>query len=152
MGMQMGGGGNSMSDINITPLVDVMLVLLVIFMVTAPMVSNSKTDVQLPPVDTGETFTLDEKKDVIFVVGADRKIRFHNCPSCVAMTLSDVAIKLHYNQKVKDVKQVFLYGDTSLPYRYVLQVMARLRQAGILRVGLVTDPTALKLDKPKKTP
>lgn len=152
MGMQMGGGGSSMSDINVTPLVDVMLVLLVIFMVTAPMMSASKTDVKLPPVDTGETLKLDDKKDFILVVGVDKKIRIYKCKSCVAMTLQNVVAVLKENPKAKEVKQVFLYGDRRLKYRTVLQVMARLRQAGIQQVGLVTDPSGLKLDKEGKAP
>jgi biopolymer transport protein TolR len=152
MAMQIGGGGNAMADINITPLVDVMLVLLVIFMVTAPMLSSSKTNVKLPPVETGETLSLDDKKDTIFVVGTDRQIRFYNCKSCASMDLSNIVGVLRHNQKVKNAKRVYLYGDQTLKYGYILQVMARLHQAGIANVGLVTDPAGLKLDKGKKAP
>ncbi|TNE44054.1 MAG: hypothetical protein EP343_30335 [Deltaproteobacteria bacterium] len=149
MGIQMGGGNKqSMSDINVTPLVDVMLVLLVIFMVTAPMLSSTKTKVKLPPVDTGHTLELTDR-DIIFVLGQDKTIRFHNCDSCTHMTIDTVVPKLKHNPKMKNVKQVYVYADQRLKYRFVVQVMARMREVGVAHVGLVTDPSGLKLDKQK---
>lgn len=152
MGIQTGGGSRqSMADINVTPLVDVMLVLLVIFMVTAPMLSSTKSQVKLPPVDTGHTLDLTDR-DVIFVVEPNQVVRWHNCPNCATMTLDDLVPKLQHNPKIKEVKQVYLYADQRLKYRYVLQVMARLKEAGVNHVGLVTDPSGLKLDKTQKRP
>lgn len=156
MAVQLGGGGGgggreSLSEINVTPLVDVMLVMLVIFMVTAPMLSASKVKVKLPPVDTGDTLELSDR-DVVFVVERDRKIRFFNCPTCKHMTIATMVPMLRDNPKIKDVKQVYLYGDQRIKVRFVLQVMARLREAGVAHVGLVTDPAGLKLDNKKKQP
>ncbi len=151
MAFQSGGGNGrtSIADINITPLVDVMLVLLVIFMVTAPMMSASKTPVKTPPVDTGHTLELSDR-DTIFEIGMDKKVRFHKCDSCKHMTLDTIVGTLRENPKVKAAKQVYLFADQRLKYRYVLQVMARMREAGVMHVGLVTDPAGLKLDKRKK--
>lgn len=147
MGLQLGGDNKqSMSEINVTPLVDVMLVLLVIFMVTAPMLSSKKVKVKLPPVDTGHTLELTDD-DVIFLLSQDAKIRFYNCDSCASMTLANIVPKLKHNPKVKEVKQVYIYADQRVKYRFVVQVMARLREVGIAHVGLVTDPSGLKLDK-----
>lgn len=143
MAMQIGGGSQtSMSDINITPLVDVMLVLLVIFMVTAPMLSAKKTQVKLPAVETGETLELKED-DMILVLHLDRTIHFYNCASCRSMTLDTLVSTLKENPKLKQKRMVYLYGDQQLPYRFVLQVMAKLNEAGAPHVGLVTDPAGL---------
>jgi biopolymer transport protein TolR len=152
MAFQIGGGGKqSLSDINVTPLVDVMLVMLVIFMVTAPMLSGSKTKVKLPPVDTGQALELTDQ-DVIFVLDLDQKIQFYNCPTCEKLELSNMVSKLKDNPRIKEVKQVYIYGDQRLQYRFVLQVMARLRETGVIHVGLVTDPSGLKINKLKATP
>jgi biopolymer transport protein TolR len=151
MGMQTGGGGGSLSEINVTPLVDVMLVLLVIFMVTAPMLSSKKTEIQLPPFETGETLDLKDD-DIIFSVDKKKEIRFYNCPNCASMDLASLVDKLKDNPKVKQAQQVFLYADQDLPYRVVLQVMAKMNQAGIKRVGLVTNPGGPTSEKPPPRP
>ncbi len=144
MAMQTGGGHGSLSDINVTPLVDVMLVLLVIFMVTAPMLSSKKTDVKLPPFETGETLDLKDD-DIIFTVDLQKTIRLYNCPKCTPFSMQDLVEKLKPNPKIKQAPQVFLYADQRLPYRTVLQVMAKLREAGVRQIGLVTDPAGPKL-------
>lgn len=147
MAMQTGGGNSSLSDINVTPLVDVMLVLLVIFMVTAPMLSSKKTDVKLPPFETGETLDLKDD-DIIFVLDMKKEVRLYNCPKCTPFTMQNLVEKLKPNPKLKQVNQVFLYADQRLRFRTVLQVMAKLREAGVRQVGLVTDPSGPKPVQP----
>lgn len=144
MGMSAGRGpskgrSSALADINVTPLVDVMLVLLVIFMVTAPMLSTSKEKVALPPVETSETLDLKDD-DVILTVDEQKQIRFSGCPTCKVMDIPTLAETLKPNQKVQQAKQVYLYADQRLQYRTVLQIMAELRKAGVFHVGLVTNP------------
>ncbi len=141
MAMKMSSGAQtSMSDINITPLVDVMLVLLVIFMVTAPMLSAEKTSAKAPPVDTGQPAELTDK-DVILLLDKNKTISFYGCKNCRSMTLDTLIPVIKNNARVKDRKMVYLIGDQRLKFRFVLSVMARLRRAGVPHVGLVTDPS-----------
>jgi biopolymer transport protein TolR len=148
MAVSVGGGGRrkAMSNINITPLVDVMLVLLVIFMVTAPMMSASETKVALPRVDTGQTLELSDK-DFVLMIGADKGIRIRGCKGCITLTLANIVDKLKGNKQLEDRKSLYLFADRTLKYRYVLKVMAKIREAGIPQVGLVTNPGALKSKK-----
>lgn len=144
MGMSPGQGpkkgrSSALADINVTPLVDVMLVLLVIFMVTAPMLSTSKEKVALPPVETSESLDLKDD-DVILTVDEFKKIRFSGCSACKEMEISTLADTLKPNQKVQQAKQIYLYADQRLQYKTVLLIMAELRKAGVLHVGLVTNP------------
>ncbi len=151
MGFQVGGDSKGpLAQINVTPLVDVMLVLLVIFMVTAPMLSSSKTEVQLPPVDTGETIELDEKKDFILVLTPERQIKIYNCESCRPLSLTELIPTFKENQKLKESRTVYIYADRKLKYRFVLSVMARLRELGVLNVALITDPGNLKAQTTKE--
>ncbi|MBK04044.1 MAG: protein TolR [Deltaproteobacteria bacterium] len=147
MAMKMSGGAQtSMSDINITPLVDVMLVLLVIFMVTAPMMSAKKTEAKLPPVDTGETINLSED-DLILEVTLNKTIKIYGCDSCIEMNIFNLQAKMKHNQKAKSQGKLYIYGDQRLKYRFILQVMDQLNKAGVPRVGLITNPTGLDLLK-----
>ena len=148
MAFQTGGNRSSLSDINITPLVDVMLVLLVIFMVTAPMMSSTKANTKPPTVDTNETVEIQDN-DLAFEIGLDRKIRYFNCKDCKPMTLETIVTMLRGSPKVKEKRKAFLFADKRLKYRYVLQVMARMGEAGIKKVALVTDPSGRKTRQTK---
>lgn len=142
-------GGGSLADINVTPLVDVMLVLLVIFMVTAPMMSSTKSKVQLPAVETGQNL---EEKDrfLTLVVALNGTISIKDCEGCKTMTVETIPATLKENPKVKNTGQVFLHADRRLKYRVVLKVMAALHQAGALYVGLVTDPAGQSIQTRSK--
>lgn len=148
MSMNLGGNHSSLADINVTPLVDVMLVLLVIFMVATPMSVAKKTKVKLPPVKTGQTLNLTDQ-DTILVLELDKKVRIYGCDNCQAIAISDLARKFKPNQRVQRSKQVYLYGDQRLSFRTVLKVMAQLRRAGVENVGLVTNPGGLKVNNKK---
>jgi biopolymer transport protein TolR len=133
MAMSSGGKGDLNSDINVTPLVDVMLVLLIIFMVTAPMM-NSGVDLELPQAETAP-LTDDEGK---LVLSLDKK---------GALFLGDTPIKwdeletkLAANAKVQADKQLYIEADKNLAYGLVIQVMAVARKAGVQKILMMTDP------------
>ena len=139
MGMQVGtgeeggGGGSMMSEINVTPFVDVMLVLLIIFMVTTPMMLQG-VDVDLPETTTqplrvkDEPLILTVKKDGKFYVG--RK----EIPVVVLRQ------KLEAIFEGRDSKEIFLRADEDAPYGVVVKALAAAREAGAKQLGMVTEP------------
>lgn len=163
MGMNAGrGGGETMlAEINVTPLVDVMLVLLIIFMVTAPMLDeqdNRKVDLNLPvtrqntnKVDPSETdkMILEVTDKLQVKIGdevvtdcGDQKegtdpMRFEPC-------FDEVEKKLGNNPKLEEDETLYLLADTEIPYGFVVGTMARIKKAGIHRIGMVTNPEYLQ--------
>ena len=159
MGMQTSGKGRgSLNEINVTPLVDVMLVLLVVFMVTTPMiveeVRQRQVDVDLPKTNANQPVKPSELKTIIslkadFTVGLDTgggaASELVNCTAAAqtgdfAECLATLEPKLTNNPNLKEVDQVFLLADRKLPYGFVVDVMARLRNAGLVNIGMVTNP------------
>jgi len=135
--MAMGGGsGNGpMSEINVTPLVDVMLVLLVIFMVTAPMMTTG-LDVNLPQTKGG---TLDENTPPIIVSITGQSDIYVNDQRT---SLDRLAAAVKAAQHGQSKSQVFLKADKTVPYGVVVQVMGALKAAGVEKLGMVTEPPA----------
>ncbi len=135
--MAMGGGpGNGpMSEINVTPLVDVMLVLLVIFMVTAPMMTTG-VDVNLPQTKGG---ALDESTPPIIVSITGEAAIYVNDRRA---SLADLAAILQAEHRTAGRPQVFLKADRAVPYGLVVQVMGALKAAGVEKLGMVTEPPA----------
>ncbi|MBW2101115.1 MAG: protein TolR [Deltaproteobacteria bacterium] len=132
--MQTGGAGKRfMSDINVTPLVDVMLVLLIIFMVTAPMMMQG-VDVNLPKTTTRQIKTPDEP--LILTVNGKKEIFLENR----RMVLEELEPKVRKIFEHRREKAVMLRADRSVPYGFVVKVMARVKRAGVDRLGLVTEP------------
>jgi len=122
-----------MSDINVTPLVDVMLVLLIIFMVTAPMMMQGVT-VNLPKTATRNIKTKEEplvltinKKGEIFL--ENHRIKFENLETKMKVIL-----------KYRRDKQILLRADKDIPYGSVIKVMAAVKRAGVTKLGMVTEP------------
>ena len=124
--------GSPMSEINVTPFVDVMLVLLVIFMVTAPLLQYG-VDVNLPE---SSRHPLDTPKDqVILGIKKDRTIYVDR----YKVSLSELKTKLEAIYKGKKNREIFLQADKDVPYGFVVQAMAVVKAAGIDRMGLITE-------------
>ena len=123
------------AEINVTPFVDVMLVLLIIFMVTAPMMTEG-LDVSLPKVETSEVLPTDDD-NILLTVKAGGVI-FLNQHKTVLASLTEAIGNLEYRDK-----QIFVRADKDVPYGKVMEVMDRLRGAGMTKVGLVTVSSGL---------
>jgi biopolymer transport protein TolR len=133
--MQSNGSNRQlMADINVTPLVDVMLVLLIIFMVTAPMMMQG-IDVKLP--ETSAPSIPSEEERLVVTVAADRKI-YINEYAVDLDTLGPKLAAIYRNQQGH--QGVFLRADETIPYGFVVQVMATIRSNGIEKIGMVTEP------------
>ena len=131
--MQTGNGDRRlMSEINVTPLVDVMLVLLIIFMVAAPMMMPG-LDVQLPQTRSQPISSQEER--LVITLNHKQEI-FLNDYRVGRKEFVEKLKALFYNKKDGEV---FLRADKSLPYGFVVQVMADIKNAGIERLGMVTE-------------
>lgn len=122
-----------LSEINVTPFVDVMLVLLVIFMVTAPMMQEG-VDVNLPQAK-GKSLPSKEKRVTISIT--DKREIYINDRKTQLVQLEDTLKKIFQNRLDK---QIFLRADEIVPYGYVVKTMAAIRNAGIEQLGMVTAP------------
>ncbi len=130
------GGGKSrmvMSEINVTPLVDVMLVLLIIFMVTTPMMQQG-IDINLPETASSGVATSDEP--FVLVVRKNRKLYVGD----KQIPMEGLAARLKAIFETRKNKQVYLQADKSVDYGFVAETMAEIRAAGIFNIGLVTLP------------
>ena len=123
----------AMSDINVTPLVDVMLVLLIIFMVTAPMMQQG-IDVDLPRTTSKPMETQEER--LVITINSRREV-FINKEKVDPLLLRR---RLQRMTATKLNKEVFLRADRSVPYGFVVQTMAEIKNAGIEKLGMVTEP------------
>lgn len=134
MAMQVGGAkGGLQADINVTPLCDVMLVLLIIMMLVAPMLQKG-VDVRLP--EAGNTVDKpDTQEQTVIAVTADKRFFVDGVPVADAEFLSRVQSKLENKRE----KLVVIKGDTDAPYSAIMQAMDDLRQAGIEDIGLITE-------------
>jgi len=134
MGAQKAGRDHqAMSEINVTPFVDVMLVLLIIFMVTAPMMQQG-LDVDLPNTTTQPIRMQDEP--LILTVKKDGAIHLAN----VEVAYDDLEPKLTAIFEGRDRKEIFLRADQAAPYGEVVRAMAAARRAGAESLGIVTEP------------
>jgi biopolymer transport protein TolR len=122
-----------MAEINVTPLVDVMLVLLIIFMVTAPMMQTG-IDVNLPRVKA-KSVDVSEEKLVLTVNGA--KEIFLNKTK---LSLLELGTKLEHIIAARIDREVYLRADRNVPYGFVVEVMAEARKAGVDKLGMITEP------------
>jgi len=145
MGMNLSGGkGNRrrggyqpMSDINVTPFVDVMLVLLIVFMVTAPLLTVGI------PVDLPESSasTMNDQSDPIVVtINADQKIYIQE----TAVDLDKLAPRLSQVTKQNTNIRVYVRGDRNLNYGHIMKVMGCISEAGYSKVALVADIPTVK--------
>ena len=126
-----------MSDINVTPFVDVMLVLLIIFMVTAPMMVEG-LNVDLPeatakPLDS-------EKEHLVITIDKDQLVYINDFKVAVDF----LGEKLNKILQGRSDREVYLKADKNIPYGIVVQVMAEIKKAGIEQLGMITEPAVLK--------
>jgi biopolymer transport protein TolR len=135
MAMSAMGGKETgtLADINVTPLVDVMLVLLIVFMVTAPILQTG-VDVDLPNAKA-QTIP-DESGKLIVTMTKDRRIFIGR----MEIPLAEVETKLKANAKLQADHEAYLHADTNLSYGDVVKVMAAIKLAGGDKMGLITDP------------
>jgi biopolymer transport protein TolR len=127
----------TISQINVTPLVDVMLVLLIIFMVTAPIIQQG-VQVNLPQAKTSAIPGTEEY--LIVTVAKNGKVYLNDN----AMTLTELGEKLRAIKKLQADKQVYLRADQDVRYGAVMSAIAEIKQAGIERLGMVTRPPSDK--------
>lgn len=135
--MQVGSSGSGdelNSEINVTPFVDVMLVLLVIFMITAPMM-NTGVDISLPQT-SAENIDDPEGK---LVLSIDKNRRLFLGKSQVKW--AELSVKLSSNQRVQTEKELYIEADQDLPYGVVVTAMATAKQSGVTKVMMLTDPS-----------
>jgi len=134
--MAMGTGGDSMlSEINVTPFVDVMLVLLIIFMVTAPMMVQG-VEIELPNADAPPLEVQDDEDQLILTIDANGAVFIGETP----VEWDTLGAQLAAINKRNPDANVFVRADGSIRYDKVLQLMAMAKAAGIGKVGLVTEP------------
>jgi biopolymer transport protein TolR len=136
MAFSSGGGGKApVSDINVTPLVDVMLVLLIIFMVSAPMM-NTGVEVDLPAAQAPQVEISEEK--LLLTVGKDQKVYLGRDE----VPYERLEATLLANDRMQREKELYVQADETVPYGFVVKVIAIVKKAGITKLGLVTDPLA----------
>ena len=128
-----GGGRRDMSDINVTPLVDVMLVLLIIFMVTAPLI-QSGVKIDLPKASAQQMEHQEEK--LVLKVTKDRHVMLDDTD----IPFNQLEKKLSTNARVQKDKELYLQADRTLPYGLVVEIMAIAKRAGVESLDMITDP------------
>lgn len=133
MGFTSERNNEALSQINVTPLVDVMLVLLVIFMVTAPILHQG-VDVNLPKVRTGSL--AGEEAQLVVTVTVSGPVYLND----TVMEPAALLTKLQAILRETPDRNVFLRADAAVPYGEVMRVMGSLREAGVQRLGMVTEP------------
>jgi biopolymer transport protein TolR len=125
----------TISQINVTPLVDVMLVLLVIFMVTAPIIQQG-VQVNLPQTQSSAIPGTEEH--LVVTVAKNGKIYLNDN----AMSLAELGEKLRAIKKLQADKQIYLRADQDVRYGLVMKTIAEIKQAGIEKLGMVTRPVS----------
>ena len=134
MGPMRGNGKKRLvSEINVTPLVDVMLVLLIIFMVTAPMMTQG-LDVDLP--ETTSKSLRQEEKPIVVTVDKQGTISINSIPLARELLLQELQKKYKVNQK----QPIFLRADKDVPYGNVVTVMSDIKSVGFDKIGMITKP------------
>jgi biopolymer transport protein TolR len=122
-----------MAEINVTPLVDVMLVLLIIFMVTAPMLQMG-IDVNLPRVKAKSVDVAEEK--LVLTINGAKEIFLNKSK----IPLTELGAKLERIFVSRIEREVYMRADRNIPYGFVVEVMAEVRKAGVDKLGMITEP------------
>ena len=132
-----------LAEINVVPYIDVMLVLLVIFMITAPMLTQG-VKVELPQAKTS---SIEANSEPPFIISIDQKGQYFindENQQAQAQSLHNILVRIMAETKMaldsKLKKQILVRGDKNVPYGLVIDLMATLKNAGIENVGLMTEP------------
>lgn len=136
MAMTSGGSGKSkavLSEINVTPLVDVMLVLLIMFMVTTPLMQQG-IEVNVPKTASSGVEMTDEP--FLLVIHRDRRMEAGKAK----IAMEDLRTKMQAIFKTRKNKQIYIQADKQVDYGVVAEAMAEIRAAGITNIGLITIP------------
>jgi len=133
MGMQVGTGGAEMSEPNVVPFIDVLLVLLIIFMVITPLTPQGlETLVPQPP--KGDQADTSSQRTVVIIINKDRTMMLNTEPT----TLDTMGARLEEIFKTRAERVVFVKGDPDIEYQHVAKAIDVAKGAGIDRVGLMT--------------
>ena len=144
----MTSGGNSrefMSEINVTPFVDVMLVLLIIFMVTAPMMVQG-LNVDLPEATAKSLDS--EKEHLVITIDKEHQVHIND----FQVTVESLGAKLAKILQGRNDRDVYLKADKTIPYGIVVQVMAEVKGAGVENLGMITEPAVMDKKRDAKKP
>lgn len=131
-GRRRGRGGHRLAEINVTPFVDVMLVLLIVFMITAPLLTTGVT-VDLPRTEAGPLPGQDEPLAV--TIAADGSVHLQDSP----VTPDQLVPRLEAITRANRDVRIFVRGDRKVDYGRVMEVIGQLNRAGFTRVALVTE-------------
>jgi biopolymer transport protein ExbD len=134
MAVQLGGGGGVKSDINVTPLVDVMLVLLIIMMIVAPLLQQG-VSVKLPQA-ANTTEKPDTQDQTVLAIDAGKRLYLNTVP----VTAGDLRRRVEEVLEGKKDRIVIIKADVDVEYSAVMDAMDELRASGIEDMGLITDP------------
>ena len=131
---QHGRHAQPVAEINITPLVDVMLVLLVIFMITLPLITH-RLAVDLPETDTNAPSTSTDPAPVELGIDADGQLFWNG----VALSLADLELRLQEAARGEPKPELHLHAAKNTPYQCLAEVMAAAQRNGLTRIGFITE-------------
>jgi len=134
MGMTLGSGGGPKSDINMTPMIDVLLVLIIIFMVITPLTPKGLEALVPQPPPPGQKQTLSDQRTVVIVIDANHHMQINSVDTTDA-TMGDRLTEIF---KTRAERVVFVKGDPSIDFSYVAKAIDIAHGAGIDKVGLMT--------------
>jgi biopolymer transport protein TolR len=134
------GGRRAMAEMNVVPYIDVMLVLLVIFMVTAPMMQTG-VELNLPSADT--TPIVNETGNSALIISVDESGQYFIDDS-EALDIDGLSDRVNLELKGVTTRPIYIRADKEVSYGFLMQAMAVAQQAGATNIGLMADPDALK--------
>lgn len=132
-------GRSVLSEINVTPFVDVMLVLLVIFMVTAPILYQG-VEINLPKVESRPMPAAEREKKIVVALNENGEIYIEKKRYSLSELKLEIRSLIRNKGKGLEEEDVFLRADSNVPYGTVMEVMAEIKKAGINKIGLITEP------------